>query len=162
MICYNLPLLCYENRAQDAPKTLQDTPVRPRMPQGAPETPPGHAQETPRCAQDGSQGAPKTLSEAPKTPQDTHKMPQDTTKTPRLAPRAAQTSSRPRFWRVPVTILKDLSAFLQDIGGEFGSIFALISKVGSHRASVHRSASAGSRSEKNFTNFLKIYNFDEN
>ena len=57
----NMLQFCYENRAQDVPKMLQDTPILPRTPYGALEIPPRHPQETPRRAQDASQGAPKTL-----------------------------------------------------------------------------------------------------
>ena len=137
MICYNLPLLCYANRAQDAPKTLQDTSVRPRMPQGAPETPPGHAQETPRCAQDASQGAPKTLSEAPKTPQDTHTR---CPKTRQRRPDEIKEPSRPPpdldfgpFWRRCFMICLNFEGSWKRIWIDFWFDF----KAFSRRASVH-------------------------
>ena len=41
---------CYENRAQDVPEMLQDTPIRPKMPQELPQIPPIRSQKTPRCA----------------------------------------------------------------------------------------------------------------
>ena len=130
MICYNLPLICYENRAQDAPITLQDTPVRPRMPQGSLEIPPGHAQETPRCDQDDSQGAPKTLSEAPETLSETRQG----------RPDEVQESSRPPpdldfgpFWLRFLMIFLNFEGSWKHIWIDFWFAF----KACSRRASVH-------------------------
>ena len=85
MECLDLGPFCFENQAQDAPKTPQDARGGPKRRFKAP-------QDTPRTPQDAPRTPPKTPQDVPKTPQNAPRKPQDTTKTSRWAPRAAQAS----------------------------------------------------------------------
>ena len=76
MECLNLCPFCYENQAQDAPKTPQDA-------RGGPKRRLKAHQDTPRTPQDAPRTPPKTPQDVPKTPQNAPRKPQDTTKTPR-------------------------------------------------------------------------------
>ena len=72
--CLNLGHFCYENQAQDVPKTPQDA-------RGGPKRRLKASQDTSRTPQDALRTLPKTLQDVPTTPQNAFREPQDTIKT---------------------------------------------------------------------------------
>ena len=113
MECLNLRPFCYENQAQDAPKTPQDA-------RGGPKRRFKDPRDTPRTPQDAPRTLPKISQDLPKTPQNAPRTPLDATKTARLAPRTAQDSSRFRFW---IIFGDEFQPFLDDF---FGILDALL------------------------------------
>ena len=155
MECFDQASFCFENRAPDAPKARQDAPRCPKTPQNSPKIPPRRPEDAPRCARDGS----KRLQEAPRRPK-THprrrKTPARRPKTPPRCdfggfrvpnwtkvghPRAAQTHVLLSFCSVG-RVPKPTNTLLTDSPND-----GLVPRA---PTSIHRSASAGSRSEKNY------------
>ena len=153
MECFDQASFCFENRAPDAPKARQDAPRCPKTPQNSPKIPPRRPEDAPRCARDGS----KRLQEAPRRPK-THprrrKTPARRPKTPPRCdfggfrvpnwtqvghPRAAQTHVLLSFCSVG-RVPKPTNTLLTDSPND-----GLVPRA---PTSIHRSASAGSRSEK--------------
>ena len=83
MECLNLIPFCYENQAQDAPKTPQDA-------RGGPERRFKDPQDTPRTPQDAPKTPPKRPQDVPKTPQRQGPGSQDAPRRPQAAPRHPQ------------------------------------------------------------------------
>ena len=117
---------CFENRAQDAPKTRQDAPRCPKTPQNSskipPKTPrrrpkmrPGRLQEAPRGSK-RLQDAPRRTQGAARHPQDVPRRLQDTI----LVGLGSQTGTKLAAQEPPKPIQ---TLILNSFGGDFGQSY---------------------------------------